>query len=172
MIVNSVNPFQFIFVHSFRVRNESGEHLKFWVAGTHESGNLYLLPLFLTSLPAFPKPGSEAFWLRHGDTTRVTYDADDQNFTVIIVRRANGELLALDVDLDKRRDDCCYPPWRAEYVLPPARAMRPLTAAERTAFDERSSGALALAVFLLPLLPVYFYRLQRRLGLPANAGRQ
>ena len=54
ILVNSVNPLQVIFISSFNVRNESGEALKVWVAGRHESGRIDLLPLFAASFPAVP----------------------------------------------------------------------------------------------------------------------
>lgn len=63
VLLNSVNPMQTMFISSFRVRNESREPVRFWVAGRHESGALDLLPLFATSFPAFPSLRTGGFSL-------------------------------------------------------------------------------------------------------------
>jgi hypothetical protein len=171
ILVNSVNPLQTIFISSFDVRNESREPLRFWVAGTHESGRVHLLPLFATSFPALPSFRNGGFNLQDRETTRITYDWDDHNFSSILVQRGNRDLFAVDVDIDTRRAGCCYRNHRESYVLPAVSAMRAATPAERAALGGTPSIEFRLvAVWVLPFLPLYFYRLQRRLGGEASGG--
>ena len=164
ILMNSLNPMQTMFISSFSVRNDSGEPLRFWTAGVHESGQTHLLPLFATSWPALPSLRAGGFFLAARQTTRVTYDWDDYNFTAIIVRSAGGDLLAFDVDAEARQADCCYRPRKEEYVLPPLGTLRAATPAERTAREEGNFVGLRLgAIFVLPFVPVGFFWLQRRL---------
>ena len=161
--LNTINPFQTMFVTSFTVRNESGEALDFWVLGTHESGTLGLLPLFATSVPPLPSP-RETFSLADKTSTDVIYDWDDFNFGVILVRRANREYFSIDVDTDDRRSDCCYRHRSDQYVIPPVRSMRPATPIERSLVEDSSGINLRLAaVYWLPFLPLLLYFLQRQL---------
>jgi hypothetical protein len=164
ILLNSLNPMQTVFISSFSVRNESGEPLRFWVAGTHESGRIDLLPLFATSWPALPSWRAAGFYLVDKQTTRVIYDWDDHNFTAILVGGAAGDVLAFDVDAEARGSDCCHRHRQEEYVRPPLGALRAATSAERAAREEGTSHGLRLgATYVLPFLPVALFWLQRRL---------
>ena len=162
--VNSVNPLQTIFVTQFVVHNTSGEPLRIWVAGKHESGNLHLLPLFATAFPALPS-FRDRFKLADGRSARIVYDWDDMDFSVIVVQRGSGEFRAVDVDTEKRGTDCCRPPSAPAYVIPRIDSLRVASSAEVAVLTENAESALRLAlVFAGPLVPVGLFWWSRRLA--------
>jgi hypothetical protein len=159
--LNSINPMQLMFSTSFELRNGSGEHVRAWPLGRHESGQLSHLPLLLAEVPALPALGTGGFAIAPGGSRRVRYDWDDYNFTTIIVRRSNGDLRAIDIPA---QSDCCYRHAHDEYVIPPLERLRRATDLERS--EARTDYATALkfvAVLLLPCVPAILYRVQRRL---------
>jgi hypothetical protein len=163
--VNSINPLQTIFIAQFDVQNTSGEELQFWVAGTHESGRLHLLPLFASAFPALPSPRTGGFNLANARSAHIVYDWDDIDFSVIVVRRDNGELRALDVDAEKRGGDCCRPPVARSYVIPRLDGLRAASPTEAAVLTEDSAPGLRLAVvFAGPLVPVGLFWWSRRLA--------
>ncbi len=163
--VNSVNPLQTIFVGEFGVQNKSGEPLRFWVAGKHESGNLHLLPLFATAFPALPSLRTGGFKLADGRSARIVYDWDDIDFSVIVVERGSGEFRAVDVDTEKRGRDCCRPPSGHAYAIPSVDTLRVASPAEVAVLTEDASFGLRLALVLTcPLIPVGLFWWSRRLA--------
>jgi hypothetical protein len=163
--VNSLNPMQTIFVTQFVVQNTSGEPLRFWVAGTHESGNLHLLPLFATAFPALPSFRTGGFNLADERSARIVYDWDDIDFNVVVVQRGSGELRAVDVDTDKRGGDCCRPPAAHAYVIPRVDSLRVASPAEVAVLTADASYGLRLALVLVcPLVPVGLFWWSRRLA--------
>jgi hypothetical protein len=159
--LNSINPMQFMFSTSFEVRNASGEHVRAWPLGRHESGQLSQLPFLLAELPAIPSLGTWGFAIGPGGSRRVRYDWDDHNFTTIVVRRTNGDMRAIDMPAPS---DCCYRHADEEYVIPPLDGLRLATDRERREARTDYAAALNVAVvLLLPFAPAVLYRMQRRL---------
>jgi hypothetical protein len=165
--LNTINPFNSFFVTDFQVRNDSGGPVRIWVAGTDGRG-LRPLPLYLSGGLAIPAFRSGSFPLEAGNATTITYDWDDINFTLILVRAPSGEYLVLPVDTDTPRNGCCFRNEHDLYVIPPLRELRQASAEEREAILAEEWGSIRLwamlaICFVLPIVPVYLWRVRRRL---------
>lgn len=166
-VVNSVNPFQTMFIAEFHVLNASGEPLRVWPAGRHQSTNrLLLLPQFMTKLPAFPSFRSGVLAIPDGGSSRVLYDWDDVGFSVLVVQRASGDVRVVDVDPERRGLECCRPPVTTSYTIPTIDDLRPPSAEEvrvttETLVDQRRV-ALILAGPLVPGGMFWWSRRRRR----------
>jgi hypothetical protein len=162
-LFNGVNPMTLMFVTSFQLRNESSEELRVWVAGTDERGELALLPLLASRIPALPALRSD-FRLAPGATRTVTYDWDDTNFTLILVETPSGELRAVPVDAEDRQEGCCWRHFQQLYGVPPSHELRSATAEERELVRGGGSDWLWLApCLIMPWASLYLYRVRRRL---------
>ncbi len=182
---HSVNPMALAFLTTFQVRNDSKGEVQVWVGGRGESGRPALLPLHLWEFPAVPAFRSGGFGLKPGAVATITYDWDDTNFTVIIVKTSDGELLAMPVDGGDNRVGCCTPHRQELYVIPSLRELRQATADERELVSR--SGLSRPWVFLtpslaIPLLTLWLWRMKRQLrdrtvagthgtGVPRGIGR-
>jgi len=171
---NTVNPMTLMFATSFEVLNGSGEDVRIWVAGTGESGQLGLLPLYASTMPAIPAFRNGGFRLTPGDTVRIKYDWDDYNFTMIIVRNQADQLFVHLVDTEDPQPGCCWRHRKERYQIPPLSQLRAASIEERHVIDQGYTPWMVLGpAFVLPLVPLYFYRLQKRFGpYPQDGGAE
>lgn len=167
--LNAINPFTSIFMSDFRVRNDSVEPIEIWVVGSSGKG-LRLLPLYGSGVPGVPEPQARGFQLGAGDTASLTYDWDDINFTLILIRASRGEYLALPVDTDTPHAGCCFRNEHDLYVIPTLTQLRHASAEEQEAVVQHGSKqgwislrALLATCVVLPFVPVYLWRVRRRL---------
>lgn len=167
--INAINPFTSLFVSDFRVRNDSAEPVEIWVAGS-SGKHLRLLPLYASGIPGLPEPQPDGLRLEPGNAITLTYDWDDINFTLILVKAPNGEYLALPVDTDTSHTECCFRNEHDLYVIPTLTELRHASAEEQEAILQHESKqgwillrALLATCVVLPFVPVYLWHLRRRL---------
>lgn len=160
-LASSVNPMTAMFVGRFRVRNDSGEDVRIWPAGRRASGRFALLPLYATAFPAIPALRTGGFRLSAGAATHITYDWDDITFTTIVVQGREGALRAVPTDVDVLNGGGANQ--RELYVIPPLHGLRQADTEERAAVERsRSMYRLFGPALMLPIVPIFFYLLQRR----------
>lgn len=133
------------------------------------SRRLRLLPLYGAPLPAMPALRAGGFFIEPGSSIRINYDWDDVNFTLILVRRENGAVVAVWVDTDYPEQGCCYRPRRELYVVPPLSDVPPASPAEAELLRwiDPMWRRVALAS-LLAVVPICLYRVQRRFREPVG----
>ena len=114
------------FMATIELRNDSGVDLTVTPVGTAEGGRSF------RPLPRYELSGADISVSRHptrifiaaGTSISYTYDTDDYNFRLLVVRPEKGQPRVLLTDFkDALAQQCCYGPQQEVYAVPELRTL-------------------------------------------------
>lgn len=158
---NTVNPMALLFLVTFTVENQSGEPIHVTPIGAFDfSTARATLPITISKNFYLIGLSSREFTIPNGESVAITYDADDINFTELIVRTETGDTFSLTTNPNSNNH---LPPLAENFVIGPTSTLeKPTEEMLRAARDGRAFNWRLLLVILIGLINPFLFGRQLR----------
>ncbi|MFC1814122.1 hypothetical protein ACFL03_15670 [Thermodesulfobacteriota bacterium] len=154
LILNTINPMAYMYMHSFQVVNRSGETVYVTPVGTHiGTGSRFVLAQYAIEMPAIPVFKQGNFILGPDQPKKIVFDRDDISPSEILIRANNGSYKQIAIDPQS-------------YAVTDIPSLSDLPNANSVVMDAAIGSEynwIYWAIIFSGLLPLYLYIWRRRL---------